>query len=766
MTREKVVSMSNLDRRELLKLGTAATAAIVSPAIAVAVPAADQAAAQPPTPLAPWNARWIWYPGQLACHLHTNVSRVAFERVANIGYPGFYQRPEYVAWFRLRLTLAADTPVRWAWPLGRTRVRVNGREGDISVNHRVLPAGPVEILVMQDMMLSLPCFLLEGGSVSTGDGWEASLDGEHWTGVEFAERPASPGALPDKDIDGHKRLLPRKIVRLSKASERGGGYELTRGGETLLDFHEIELGSIEFTASGAGELQVAVGESIEEAAETDESKFEQSPLAPLRLDSTRRAFALPERAIRFVRFRATESCRLEAVSVNARIYPVEYRGSFESSDARLNEIWKVGAATLHTCIHDTAILDGIKRDALVWLFDQNIDFDAVDCVFFDTAVVRNTLLTQTPPAGAGLDRIGMFELLIYYVIGFGQDYLTRGDASFSKRYRANVTEVLDLFTRLQDEQGFISARAFSPKKTDPDGPQVEGVDYLGEYFPDWAGKSDHGEKRATDLDCAGTPAYAQMMILHCFEIGTRLARQWGDTTLADRYAANAARLRASITRVFWDNDRGAFINGFDRNGMRDTRVSPHAQTWGILLGLVPEGKTGGLFSAVFDNPRNRARNISMQAYYELMAYTRAGRFPKALEYLKKNWGWMLDNGFTRFIEDIRPGDGPRERLMFYGRPYGLSLNHGWTGATAVSLLMRGTLGLRVIEPGYRLCELRPNWKSFDWVKVSIPTPHGSLALDYSRVKGGEIQVPEEVRIRVIDESGAVQEFAGPGQLKV
>jgi hypothetical protein len=74
--------------------------------------------------------------------------------------------------------------------------------------------------------------------------------------------------------------------------------------------------------------------------------------------------------------------------------------------------------------------------------------------------------------------------------------------------------------------------------------------------------------------------------------------------------------------------------------------------------------------------------------------------------------------------------------------------------------------LRVIEPGYRLCELRPNWKSFDWVKVSIPTPHGSLALDYSRVKGGEIQVPEEVRIRVIDESGAVQEFAGPGQLKV
>ena len=758
--------MSNLDRRALLKLGVAASGAVLSPAAAARLPGAEQVAVRAPAPAAQGAARWIWHPGQLAYHLHARVSRVAFERVANVGYPGFYQRPEYVAWFRRRLTLAADTPIRWAWPLGRTRVRVNGREGDITVNHRVLPAGPVEILVMQDMMLSLPCFLLEGQGVATGEGWEASLDGEQWTAAEFADSPASPGAFPDKDIDGHKRLLPRQTARLSKASAGAGGYDLAKGGEVVLDFHEIELGVLEFTASGAGELTVAVGESFEEATETDESKFEQLPLAPVRLDSAQRAFTLPERAIRFVRFDAAEGCRLEAVAVNARIYPVEYRGSFESSDARLNEIWKVGAATLHACMHDATIVDGIKRDALVWLFDQNIDFDAVDCVFFDTAVVRNTLLTQTPPPGAALDRIGEFELLMYFIMGFGQDYLTRGDASFSARYRTNLTEVLDLFTRLQDRQGFISASAFSPKKTSLGGPQVEGVDYLGEYYPDWAGKSDRGEKRDTDLDCAGTPTYGQMLILLSFETGARLARRWGDMALADRYDTTAKRLRANIVRVFWDDAKGAFIDGFDRTGARDTRVSPHAQTWGILLDLVPEGKTAGLFSAVYDNPRNHSRNISMQAYYELMAYTKAGRFPKALDYLRKNWGWMLDNGFTRFIEDIRIGDGPRERLMFYGRPYGLSLNHGWTGATAVSLLMRGTLGLRIVEPGYRLCELRPNWKSFDWVKVGIPTPHGSLALDYSREKGAELQVPDGVRIRIVDERGAVQEIAGPARQKV
>lgn len=757
--------MPRLDRRELLKLGAVASAAVLSPAAAAPLQGSEQVAVRTLAAAAAWAACWTWHPGQLAYHLHTRVSRTAFNRVANLGYPGFYQRPEYGAWFRRRTTLAADTPVRWAWPQGRARVRVNGREGDITVNHRVLPAGPVEILVIEDMMLSLPCFLMEGEGVATGEGWEASLDGEHWTAVEVAERPGFPGAFPDQEIDGHKRLLPRTPARLSLASERAGGYDLAKGGEVVLDFHDIELGVVEFTATGAGEVTVAVGESFEEATEEDESKFEQLPLDPVRLESARRAFTVPERAVRYVRFHASQNCRIDAVSMNARIYPVEYRGRFESSDVRLNEIWKVGAATLHACMHDATILDGIKRDGLVWLLDQNIDFDAVDCLFFDKAVVRNTLLTQTPPPGAALGRIGEFELLMYYVMGFGQDYLTRGDVSFSERYRTDLTEVLDLFTRLQDEQGFIPARAFSPKKTSSLSAGVQGVDYLGEYLPDWAGKSDRGEKRTTDLDCAGTPTYGQMLILLSLETGAQLARAWGDAALAARYADVAARLRSSIVRVFWDEAQGAFINGLDRSGARDARFSTFAQTWGILLDLVPEGKTAGLFNAVYDNPRSRARNISMQAYYELMAYTKAGRFPKALDYLKKNWGWMLDNGFTRFIEDIRPYDGPRERLMFYGRPYGLSLNHGWTGATAVSLPMRGTLGLRVIEPGYRLCELRPNWKIFDWVKVTIPTPHGSLALDYSREKGAELEVPEGVRIRMVDERGGAAEF-GPGRHKV
>ena len=45
--------------------------------------------------------------------------------------------------------------------------------------------------------------------------------------------------------------------------------------------------------------------------------------------------------------------------------PAERVGAFECSDARINDVWRVGADTVHLCMQDH-IWDGIKRDRLVW----------------------------------------------------------------------------------------------------------------------------------------------------------------------------------------------------------------------------------------------------------------------------------------------------------------------------------------------------------------------------------------------------------------
>jgi hypothetical protein len=150
------------------------------------------------------------------------------------------------------------------------------------------------------------------------------------------------------------------------------------------------------------------------------------------------------------------------------------------------------------------------------------------------------------------------------------------------------------------------------------------------------------------------------------------------------------------------------------------------------------------------DPQHRAANLSMSVYWEYLAFLKADRFDLALNALRRYWGNMLDRGLTRFIEDIRPEDDERASLFFYGRPYGLSLNHGWTGATPVSILMRGALGLEIIKPGYQTVQIRPNWRTFEWVRCSFPTPHGPLSLDYDQTRGARLHIPSGVQVRLVD----------------
>ena len=722
---------------------------------------ADQAKISTPAPL--WDAAWIWYPGQLGAHLNTNVFQKAIRRCTHIGFPGNFRQPEYHAEFRLRAALAEDVLARWAMPPGRTRVRINGREGDITVRQARIPRGDVEILVAVDLTVSLPCFLLEAPGLSTGPGWEVTLDGDRWVPVESQHPAGCPDRLPDLDIDIHLPLRPRTVVSSQGRSQPEGVYPLEPGGELVLDFWHNELGELQIEALGAGSLDIFVGESIAEVMENDPARSEQLPLAPIALSACSRNYTLPERCLRYARFRASAGCEIRDVIFHARIYPVIYRGWFESDDESLNQIWKAGAATLHSNIHDATIVDGLKRDALVWLFDENIDFDGTDLVFFDREIVRNTLASKTPPPNPRRKDIGILDMRLYYILGFYQDYLVSGDPSYIHRYRQSLTDLLDLLETLQDECGFIPARAFSPQAEgcQAEAGVVEGVDYLSEYGPDWAAKSDRaGEVRPTDLDVAGTPAYAQMMLMRVFEIGAIFARLWGQEPPARHYQDKAARLGEAIRTAFWDEGRGAFINGFTRGGQPDERLSLYAQAWGILTGLLGPGDTRRAVEALV-NLDPRPKNISMSTYWEYLAYLKAGRFDLALAQLRRYWGGMLDQGLSRFIEDIRPDDQGQERWVFYQRPYALSLNHGWAGACAVSILMRGALGLNLLEPGYRQVELTPEWRGFNRLALTIPTPLGNLALDYTRGGSEILEIPAGMQVRLLD-GERVRDFRGPG----
>ena len=394
-----------------------------------------------------WQALWIWHPGQLTAHLHAAMVQRALARCTDVGYPGRYRQPENYAYFRKRATLPAETRIRWEGPGGRISMFVNGEAVDVTRRSAVLAAGEVELRCEMDFTGSLPCLIVEGAGVATGGGWETSLDRKQWVSAECDPEFNCPHVLPDRKPELTVTIPPRNTP---------SSFSVPAGKSVLIDFGHDELGQLVFEAAGAGELSVTVGESALEARNTNPVHFEQRALPVTELSAGKRVISLPERCVRFAQFSSTGPAAVSALRLEARVSPVEYKGSFESSDPELNDLWAAGAATLHTNLHDF-YLDGIKRDGLCW-WDGLLAMEAGDAVFLDAAAARHTIVSLTLPPHPDASDLAIIDTPLYVLPALENDYLVRGDLAFSARYRDRVEDILALFASFQNSDGFVDAR--------------------------------------------------------------------------------------------------------------------------------------------------------------------------------------------------------------------------------------------------------------------------------------------------------------------
>jgi len=712
-----------LNRRHFLALSSASIlAASLNPAMAES-PASESL----------WQGRWIFYPGQLAAWRHLRRMKLATTRCTGIGYPANYRQPISVAWFRCKGSVAEETPIRWAAPIGRIRLTHGGRSGDITKRSATMRAGEEGIEVQIDFAQSLPAILVDAGPLSSGAQWEASLDGDHWIQAEVADSayPTDPAILPDSPREIVQPISVHRIV--AGADAVAESYQLTAGHELILDFAETELGCLAFTLAGSGKLTAQVGESLPEVRDPDTRYFEQIPLEAISATAEAKSWSLPERALRYVRFSATNDCEISQIRFNASMWPLTEQGSFQSSDVGLNAIWQAAVKTMRSNCHDF-YLDGIRRDGLLW-HDGTLVLEACERVFASAELSRQTLIGETLPAKPRLRDVGIIDAPMYCVIAFEREWMLRGEPGFSCLFRDRIEEILGFYESLQDARGFVNAAQVEPYG----------------FFPDWSGSDGHGP------DGHGTPAYGQMLLEAAFRAGSRLAAAWQDEKLSAHYLVKADQLRASIRTHFYRPATGLYINGLTKSGEVDERITPFAQAYAIAYGLAPVAEHAPLLVALDDPART---HFSLSQVVELSAYARAGHVSAAIERLKKAWLPMLRMGYNRFFEDVETSKSEADQLAMYGRKYAASLCHIWAGAAPVMLLSRGILGIEPLEPGYKRTRIAPKLAGLEWVKGSVPTPHGSIEL---ALEGGKADLTLPAGITAETSSG--EHFTGPGSFR-
>ena len=677
-----------------------------------------------------WNSRYMWYPGQLAAFYQQQCARISKERCVNVGYPGKFFAKNNHAWFRKEVRLKKESSLCWEGPSDIV-LYINGVKQSVSGKQVILPVGRSSLLFEVTTDDSLPCIILKGAGLENPDEWQVSMDKEHWTIPESAVMYNKPGVLPDAPQDMTARIKPSQILPMRNAEMQGkDGISIGKNGYVLIDFFHLEIGTLTFQAKGKGTITVRVGETPEEALERDDKKLEQYPLAPVTLSEEGGTITLPERALRYVSLECDKGAEITSLRFDASLWPVEHQMQFETDDDYVNNLFKMSSATLHTSMH-RFYLDGVKRDFLPWSMDALVSTLAGDYLFGDQQVSKNGISIALMPLDPQKSDIGIPDYPLHALFGLKQNYLRFGDLATSLQYKDRIIQLLDFYASIVDENGFVHGNY--------------GDRQFG-YTPGWS--TYNGPVRK------GVAAYAQIMLYYNYVTGAYFADLWKESALADRYRKLARNLKKKIFEHFWDDDRKVFINGtMNDNVTVDKRISHHAQYWGILADIFPEEHYDNLFENILPNLPNYYEVVSYEKGYEFLAYAKAGRIKELWDHIYGVFGDWMDQGHTRFPENFMMNASSARQLVFYNRPYGLSLCHGANGVPVVVGALNGLIGFSQSSMKTNEYTIKPELLHLKWIHSRIPVKEGYIVLKLNAEGESTIDIPAGCTVRIIKKIG-------------
>ncbi|KAI2633304.1 glycoside hydrolase family 78 protein [Xylaria nigripes] len=446
-----------------------------------------------------------------------------------------------------------------------------------------------------------------------------------------------------------------------------------------------------------------------------------------------------------------------------------YQGYFHSNDNLLNKIWYSGAYTLQvSAIHpstgrswpspstawkndgqlgpgSTINTDGAKRDRTVWPGDMGVAGPASFYSTGDLESIKNSLQTLyenqvdsgiLPFSGPPLNASGSDTYHMWAMIGLYNYVLFSGDVEFLSAYWERYTLAMR-FVLAQIE------------------PEVGLVDIVN-YPNDW-GRFNSG----------GYLASAQMIAYRTFVTGATMANWMGDTTgLNESWLEAATNLKDSVNTKLWDTDVGAFKDNY---GNFDTGL--HAQdgnSLAILFGLVDGiGTRGQAISSWLtknwrsigpESPELPGEVSPFITSFEIQAHLLARQPQRALDVIRRSWGWYLsnENGTqSTMIEGyLTDGTFGYRHNAGYEEDYSYTSHaHGWSTGP-VTALTEQVLGLSVTGLAGELCRFAPQLGDLTHVQGGFVTSLGRYRAELRRnvttdCIHAEIEVPKEATTEIV-----------------
>ena len=457
----------------------------------------------------------------------------------------------------------------------------------------------------------------------------------------------------------------------------------------------VVLGS---AASRSQVVRVSCGESPEEAEKDKGYLGERTIVVP----PNGTAYG-PKSGFRYAKISFPDhATQWRTIAAQDITYPVQYLGSFQSSDPLVDEIWSSAAYTARLCMQD-GIWDAPKRDRGRWMGDLDVTGRAIESVFGERELMERTMADIIGPSPVTREVNTIAGYSAAWISGEANLYRHLGNSEQLRQIRAPMLELLRVMDGDLDANG-----AFT-------NPQKHKV------FVDWSEglSSDTAEARmATELEFAN--AYREAAFL----LGAM-----GDSENAAKYHAQAEAVRVAARR----GDGGSTAEMFG--------ASPQANAMAVVSGTATDEDRRSIWGGVLSNVGKSHTVITpYYNFYVLEAMAETGHSTEALAWMRQYWGGMLAEGASSFWEaydlNWRKEDF-HAHLQADGKTgYYVSLAHGWSSGPA-AWLPEWVLGIHPTAEGFREVTIAPQLSGLAWAKGSEPTPRGVIGVD---VRAARLQI--------------------------
>ncbi|KIW91984.1 uncharacterized protein Z519_06966 [Cladophialophora bantiana CBS 173.52] len=439
-----------------------------------------------------------------------------------------------------------------------------------------------------------------------------------------------------------------------------------------------------------------------------------------------------------------------------------YTGYFHTSDEQLNRVWYAGAYTNELCtIEPTAgdalnhlgainssstinsplpwylnytiasgasvLVDGAKRDRLVWPGDMSIAVPSIFVSANDLPTVRNSLDSllrlQNSSTGA-LPYAGMpfgqempvfsFTYHLYSLIGIYDYYLYSGDEAYLARNWERFKFGLNYSISFIDSSGMANV--------------TTSADWLR-------------------FGMGGHNIEANAILYRTLNLGTTLADIMNDSTVS-AWSRYAARIKNATMVQLWDPVANLYR---DNDTLPLTKLHPQdGNAWAVVSNLTGSFEQNINISKALaarwgpygaPAPEAGATVSPFISGFELQAHYLAGQANNAVRLMKLMWGdFMLDDPRmtnSTFIE----GYSTNGDLHYapYTNDARISHAHGWaTGPT--SALTFYAAGLQVTSAAGKTWKISPMLGGLTFAEAGFRTPLGLFEVNVTALENGGMNV--------------------------